>query len=341
MKRDAICALMHRAPGFAISRRRFLSTAGLAVVPIRAHAQAVAVPRIGYMSTGNEEQREIFLASLREGLRELGWTDGRNIVIDVRWAGQDASSFPKIANDLVRTHPSAIVSTCIPSTRAAKAASATVPVVMSIDGDPVDAKLIASFARPGGNVTGTSTLFEALIPKWIELIKFAVPSAHEVALVSDPDNLADPYYAAKVHEAARRIGVAAVHLSVRSRSEIAPALMQIDRKRVGAAVVMTDALLASEIETIVPLVDRLRLPAVYGFTEFVEAGGLMSYGFSFRQYYRRVARYIDAVLRGAKPAELPVEQPTKIELVVNRAAADRLGLTFPPQLLVRADRVIR
>jgi putative ABC transport system substrate-binding protein len=241
---------------------------------------------------------------------------------------------------MAKTSPSAIIGTCVPSTRAAKNATQTIPVVMAVDGDPVAAGLIASFAHPGGNVTGTSTLFESLIPKWLELINAAIPKARDIAVLSDPDNVVDEYFWARTKDAAERVGVNVLQFGARQPAELEPAFADMKLKRVGATIVLTEAFLTSQQPRIVALVDRYRLPSIFGYSEFVQAGGLMSYGVSYREYYRRVARYIDAVLKGTNPADLPVEQPTKIELVINLATARTLGVTMPPQLLVRADRMI-
>jgi putative ABC transport system substrate-binding protein len=301
---------------------------------------AAKVAHIGYLSTGSPKSNRAFLDALRDALRELGYIDGKNIAIDVRWAGDMPSEFPQLAASLVRDNPNAIVTTCIPSTRAAKQATSTLPVVMSVDGDPVAAGLVSSLARPGGNVTGASTLFEELIQKWLELLHAALPKARDIAILCNPDNVIDPYYWAKFQEAARGIGVNVLRVEARAPAELDQAFKIMKDQRASGLVVMTEAFLAGQVQIIVPLADRYRIPAIYGYREFAEAGGLMSYGLSFREYYKRVARYVDAVLKGAKPAELPVEQPSRIELVINRRTARKLGVSLPPDLLVRADHVI-
>ncbi len=326
------------------SRRELLMIVGAGVLTWAGTGrsqQSLPVRRIGYMSTGSAGSNAAFLDALKDGLRELGYVDGRNIIIDVRWAGDSPSDFPRIAAELVNARSSAIVGTCIPSTRAAKQATNTIPVVMSVDGDPVAANLVASLARPGGNVTGTSTLFEDLIPKWIELLSMAVPSLRRVALLRDPYNVVDPFYAAQFEAAAKRMGTEVVQFEARAPADVDRAFPRMKDLHVEGIVVLTEAFLAGEANHIVPLAKRYRLPAIYGFSEFAEAGGLMSYGVSFRAYYKRVARYIDLVLKGAKPADLPVEQPTRIELIVNLGTARQLGLNIAPQLLVRADQVIQ
>jgi putative ABC transport system substrate-binding protein len=258
----------------------------------------------------------------------------------VRWADGFSPALPQLAATLVKEKPDAIVTTCIPSTRAAKEATGTLPVVMSVDGDPVAAGLVASLARPGANVTGTSTLFEELIPKWLELISAAVPKIRDVAILRNPDNVVDPYFWGRFEDAAKAKGVKVLPFEARAASDLDRAFTDMSRQRAGALIVMTEGFLASQAQRVVPLAARYKLPAIYGFREFAEIGGLMSYGLSYHDYYKGVARYLDAVLKGAKPANLPVEQPTKIELVINLETARSLGLVIPPQLLARADRVI-
>jgi putative tryptophan/tyrosine transport system substrate-binding protein len=325
------------------TRRETLIAIGASLVawPLAIRAQQKSrIPHIGYMSTGSVRSNGAFLDAFKSGLHELGYVDGKNIVIDVRWAGDSPTDFPQIAASLVKDQPSAIIGTCVPSTRAAKDATRSIPIVMAVDGDPVAAGLIASFARPGGNVTGASTLFEELIPKWIELITTAVPRVRTLGLLRDPVNVVDPFYVAQFEEAAKRVGVSVVQFEARAPEDFDRAFREMKRQDAGGLVVLTEAYLAGEVERIVPLALQYRLASIYGFREFAEAGGMMSYGVSFRDYYKRVARYVDAVLKGTKPADLPVEQPTRIELVINLATARKLGVSMPPQLLARADRVI-
>jgi len=326
-----------------LTRRQLLAAlaAALAVRPLRGGAQTSAgVPHIGYLSLGSPRSNGAFLDAFRDGLRELGYVDGRNIVIDVRWAGDAPGDLPRLAGSLVKDRPNAIIGTCIPSTRAAKGATRTIPVVMSVDGDPVAAGLIASFARPGGNVTGTSTLFEELIPKWVELLAVAAPALRSVALLHNPADVVDPFYAAQVDEAGKRVGVRIAQFEADAAENLDRAFVAMKDNGAEGVVVLTEAFFAAEVQQIVSLANRYKLPAVYGFREFARAGGLMSYGVSFRDYYKGVARYVDAVLKGARPADLPVEQPKRIELVVNLKTAKTLGLAIPQALLLRADELI-
>ncbi len=326
------------------TRRKVLQVLGatLAALPCGSRAQpAGKITHIGYMSVGSIESNGAYLQALKDALRALGYVDGKNIVIDVRWAGDNAGAFPGLAASLVQTRPDAIIGTCIPSTRAAKNATTSIPVVMSVDGDPVASGLVMSLARPGGNVTGASTLFEELIPKWLELLNAAVPKVRDIAILTNPDDVADPFFWAKFEEAAQRIGIKAIKVETNTTAGIDRSFVEMKKRGAGALVVMTEAFFTAQIPRVVALADRHKLPAIYGYREFVQAGGLMSYGVSYREYFKRVARYVDAVLKGTKPADLPVEQPTRIELVINLAAARKLGISIPQSLLVRADEVIQ
>ena len=211
---------------------------------------------------------------------------------------------------------------------------------MSVNGDPVDAGLVASLAHPGANVTGTSTLFEELVPKWLEIITTAVPTARTVAIMANPDSVGNEYWWTQVQQAARQVRVNVIRVEARTAAGLERAFAAMKKKRAGALVIMVDAFFLNEMQRIVTLASVHKLPAIYGFREYADAGGLMSYGLSYRDYYKGVARYVDKVLRGTKPAALPVEQPTRIELVINLATAKELGVKIPPELLVRADRTI-
>ena len=326
------------------TRRKLLQAlaASLAALPLAGRAQPANGPvHIGYLSVGSIESNGAYLQALKDALRARGYVEGRNIVIDVRWAGDNAGLFPEFAASLVQTRPAAIIGTCIPSTRAAKNATTRIPVVMSVDGDPVASGLVMSLARPGGNVTGASTLFEELIPKWLELLSAAVPKVRDIAILTNPDNVADPYFWAKIEEASQRLGVKAIKVEANNPAGIDRSFKEMKMRGAGALIVMTEAFFAAQIPRLVNLADRNRLPAIYGYREFVQAGGLMSYGVSYRDYYKRVARYVDAVLKGTLPADLPVEQPTKIDLVINVKTAKALGLVIPQSLLLRADEVIQ
>jgi putative tryptophan/tyrosine transport system substrate-binding protein len=337
VRRDVEADAMRRS-----TRRRLLIALGALAIPGSSFAQKPIskIPHIGYLSTGSIVSNGAFLGAFKDGLRELGWVDGKNIIIDARWAGTAAYEFPQLAASLVKEKPDAIVGTCVPSTRAAKNATSSIPVVMSVNGDPVASGLVASLAHPGGNVTGTSTLFEQLIPKWLELITTALPKARTIAVLVNSESLSDPFFWTQFQEIAKRMGVKVVSAEARAPTELERAFADIKKQRAGAFVMMTDAFWAGQMQRILTLANVYKLPGIYGFREFAEAGGLMSYGLSYREYYKGVARYVDKVLKGVKPADLPVEQPTRIEFVINQSTAKSLGLNLPGQLLVRADKVI-
>ena len=325
-----------------VTRRRvFLALGASALVAPRllsAQQQSSKIPHIDYLSQGSAASRGAFLGAFRDGLRELGWVDGRNIIVNIHWA--QPYDFPKIAASLVKRNPAAIVGTCIPSTRAAKGATSTIPVVMSVNGDPVESGLVASLARPGGNVTGTWTLFEELIPKWLEIITTTVPDAHTVAVMANPESLVDEYWWARAEKAAELVRVKVVRAEAHTPAGLSDAFGGMKNQHVGAFILMVDPYFLNEAPRIVMLAKQHRLPGIYGFREYAEAGGLMSYGLSYRDHFKGVARYVDKVLRGTRPADLPVEQPTKIELAINLATARSLGVTIPNQILARAERLI-
>jgi putative ABC transport system substrate-binding protein len=324
-----------------VTRRRvILALGGSALAaPCASIAQQSRIPRVDYLSQGSEADRGVFLRAFKEGLRELGWIDGKNIVVDVHWS--PAYEFPQLAAALVKRNPAAIVGTCIPSTRAAKRATTTIPVVMSVNGNPVEAGLVASLARPGANVTGMSTLFEELIPKWFEIIATIDPNIRTVAVVANPESADDEYWWTQAQQAAERTRLNVIRSEAHTPADLDREFRSMKKRRIEGFVLMVDAYFLNEMQRIISLANETNLSGVYGFREYVEAGGLISYGLSYRDYYKGVAHYVDKVLRGAKPADLPVEQPTKIELAINLASAKVLGLTIPQSLLLRADEVIQ
>ena len=296
------------------------------------------IPHIGYLSQGSEANRGAFLNALRDGLLELGWIDGKNIFIDVHWS--PAYKFPQVAASLVKQNPDVILGTCIPSTRAAKNATTTIPVVMSVNGDPVESGLVTSLARPGANITGTSTLFEELTPKWLQIITTVVPQTRTVAVMANPESVSDEYWWTQAQQTAKHIRVNVVRAEATTPAGLERAFASMKKQRVGAFILMVDAFFLNEVQRIVTLANVYKLPGIYGFREYAEAGGLMSYGVSYRDYYRGVARYVDKVLRGTKPASLPVEQATRVELAINTATAKVLGIKIPNSILMQATKVI-
>jgi putative ABC transport system substrate-binding protein len=328
-----------------VDRRRFLLTslAGALATPLAAGAQQVGkLPRIGFLSLTSPSDRPPLLAAFRQRLRELGWVEGQNIVIDYRYAEGRVDRLPDLAAELVRLKVDLIVAAAgTQAATAAKNATGTIPIVMIAVRDPVGTGLIASLARPGGNVTGVSgSAGLEWVAKQLELLKETVPNIRRVAILSNPDNAYHQFAIREVNVAARSLGVQLQLLEARGPNEFDGAFAAMAKERVGALLVLSDAVFSFHRTRLADLAARSRLPAAYGVRESVEAGGLMSYGPSFLDSYRRAATYVDQILKGTKPAELPVEQPTKYELVINMKTAKALGLTIPPSLLARADQVI-
>jgi putative ABC transport system substrate-binding protein len=318
---------------------------GMLLVPLTADAQqAGKVARIGFLGAGSpSDMSSPRLDVFRQGLRELGWVEGQNIVIDYRFAEGRVERLPDLAAELVRLKVDIIVAAAgTPPVAAAKNATDTIPIVMLGVGDPVGLGLIASLARPGGNVTGLSfSVGLEIFGKGLELLKETVPKVRRVAILSNPRNPAHPPAIRDLKVAARSLGVQLQLLEARGPNEFDGAFAAMAKERVGALLVVADGLFILHRTRLADLAARSRLPAAYGYREHVEAGGLMSYGLSLRDLFRRGATFVDKILKGAKPGDLPVEQPTKFELVINMKTAKALGLTIPPVLLLRADEVIQ
>ncbi len=325
-----------------MDRRTFVgSVAGwLLVAPLAARAQQVAkVYRIGILETIPAARNAANLDALRKGLRELGYVEGRNLVIEYRSADGRPERFPDLASELVRLKVDLLVTRGTPAARAAKNATETIPVVMATMGDP--RAIVASFARPGGNITGVTTFSTELTAKRIELLKELLPNLSRVALLHNMGNPAVPPEWEETKTAARSLGLQAELLDVRSQGDLGRAFELAVRQHVDALVIGADGLTQLHQQMIVDLVARNRLPAVYPAREFVEAGGLIAYAVNYPDLYYRFASFADKIFKGAKPGELPVEQPTKFELVINLKTAKALGLTIPQSVLLRADEVIR
>src|SRR5215831_19531649 len=320
------------------------TTFALFAAPLAAEAQqAGKMPRIGLLSLTSPSDRPPLLDAFRQSLRELGWVEGQNIVIDYRYAEGRVDRLPDLAAELVRLKVDLIIAMAgTQVATAAKNATETIPIVMIFVRDPVGTGLIKSLARPGGNVTGTSgSAGLEWAAKQLELLKEIVPKVRRVAILSNPDNAYHQFAIREVNVAARSLGVQLQLLEARGPNEFDGVFAAMTKERVGALLVLSDAIFNSHRTRLADLAARTRLPAAYGVRESVEAGGLMSYGPSFRDFYRRAATYVDKILKGAKPADLPVEQPMKFELEINLKAAKALGLTIPQWLLQRADEVIR
>ena len=329
-----------------VQRRSFLIAVGaLLAAPLAAEAQQAAkVARIGYLSpnlAASPHLRDAFV----QGLRDLGYVEGRNLVIEYRDAEGKLERFPALAAELVALKVDVILAeggTLGP--RVAKEATTTIPIVIAAAGDPVGSGLVTSLARPGGNVTGLAGIGSELVGKRLELLKQAVPRVDRVAVLRQPRALGervaqDMLKAADV--AARALGVQPQFIEARGPDEFARAFSEMTSARAGALILLPSAMFLREHRRLVDLAAKNRLPAMYTSREFVDAGGLMSYGANQPDLFRRAATYVDKILKGAKPGDLPVEQPTKLELVINLKTAKALGLTIPQSVLAQADEVIQ
>jgi putative ABC transport system substrate-binding protein len=317
---------------------------GLLAAPLAADSQqSGTVARIGYLGPTSPSSSSSFLDAFRQGLRELGWVEGQNIVIDYRFAEGKLDRLPDLAAELVRLKVDIIVASPTPSVAAAKNATKTIPIVMiGASADPVGLGFIASLARPGGNVTGLSySVGPEIFGKELDLLKETVPKVRRVAILSNPASPIQPLLIRELNVAARSVGVQLQLLEARGPHEFDGAFAAMAKERVGALLVVTDTVFLLHRTRLADLAARSRLPAMYGLREHAEAGGLMSYGPSLRELALRGATFVDKILKGAKPGDLPVEQPTKFELVINLKTAKALGLTIPPLLLHQADDVIQ
>jgi len=330
-----------------MGRRTFLGTLGLSVLalPLAAEAQPAAkVARIGYLShnlAASPHQHEAF----RQGLRDLGYIEGRNVVIEYRSAEGKFERLPALAAELVALKVDVIVATGgTLAALAAKQATRTLPIVFTAVADPVTSGLVTSLARPGGNVTGLSILASELVGKCLEQLKQAVPGVSRVAVLWQPGGVperTDKDILRGAEVAARALGVRLQFVEARGPEDFDRAFSDMTRARAGALTVLPSSMFGTERRRLVDLAAKTRLPAVYPWREFVDAGGLMAYGANVADLFRRAATYVDKILKGAKPADLPVEQPTKFEFVINLKTAKALGLTIPPSVLGRADEVIQ
>jgi putative tryptophan/tyrosine transport system substrate-binding protein len=331
-----------RSSSAVTTRRKFIGTlaGALLTASISAAQQPGKVYRIGVLSAGPPALPKTD-AVFFQALRELGWIEGKNVIFEPRYAEDRLDRLPELAAELVRLNVDVIVTIGTLAPLAAKRATATIPIVMSSAGDPLGSGLVASLARPGGNVTGLSMMVPELGGKRLQMLKELLPGVSRVAILW---NAANPYPAHVFREtggAARTLGIQLQSLEVRSPGDFPSAFDAAVRQRAEALVTVEDPLTAGQRTQIVDFAAKTRLPAMYGLREFVEVGGLMSYGVHLADLRRRAAGYVDKILKGAKPADLPVEQPTKFELVINLKTAKALGLTIPPSLLQRADEVIQ
>ena len=323
--------------------RRDLVLALLAIgsAPFAVRAQdARPVPRIGFLSSSSADRDKRFLAIFQDRLRELGYAEGKNVFTEQRYADGKFQNLPGLVAELLALKVDILVVAGAPAAYAAKKATSTVPIVMTNAADPVGNGLVASLARPGGNLTGLSDFNASLVTKLLDLIKEAVPSASRIAVLSNPSNRANPPQVKRLQAIAPASGIAIVSYEAASVAEMERAFAAMTAANLKALIVLGDPLLGADPAKITTFARRNRLPTMFASSRPVELGGLMSYGTNFEDLYRGAAGYVDRILKGARPADLPVEQPTKLELVVNLTAARELGLKIPQSILLRADRII-
>jgi putative ABC transport system substrate-binding protein len=308
--------------------------------PLAARAQqAGKLPTIGFLGASTPSAWNQWTAAFVQRLRELGWTEGRTIAIEYRWAELREERLAELAAELVRLKVDVIVTSGTPQVLAAKQATSVIPIVFAAAGDPVGNNLVASLARPGGNVTGLANLTPETGGKRLEFLREVVPGLRRLAILANVSNPAVVLEIAEAQAAARMLGLEVVTPEIRRAEDIAPAFKALEG-RVEALYVSTDALVITNRARIHTLAMGVRLPTMYPSREYVEAGGLMSYGVNLPDQFRRTADYVDKILRGAKPGDIPVEQPTKFDLIINLTTAKTLGLTIPESFLLRADEVI-
>jgi ABC-type uncharacterized transport system substrate-binding protein len=325
-----------------MKRRQFITLLGGAAAawPLAARAQQAGKLRtVGFLGPNTHSAASEWVAALVQRLRDLGWMEGRTVTIEYRWAEGRDERFAEIAAEFVRLKVELIVTSGTPAVMASKKATSVIPIVFATAGDPVGSGLVASLARPGGNVTGLATLANELAGKRLELLREVVPGLRRLAIMGNIGNPFTVLELGEVQAAARTLGLEVAMLEIRRAQDLAPAFESL-KSRADALYVCTDALANTNRIRINIAALGERLPTMHGSRDYVEAGGLMSYGPNFPDMFRRTADYVDKILRGAKPGDLPVEQPTKFDLVVNLTVAKALGLEVPSTLLTRADEVL-
>ena len=322
-------------------RREFLGVLGgaAAAYPVAVRAQRPAIPAIGFLSSGSAELTYL-TAAFRRGLSESGYVEGQNLAIEYRWAEGAYDRLPALATDLVRRQVAAIFASAPPAVLAAKAATRTIPIVFTIGGNPVELGFVSSFNRPGGNVTGVTFLVTELAGKRLELLRELVPRAALIGLLVNPNRSGSESETKDTQQAADTLGVKLHPLNAGTEREIDAAFASFTQQRIDALLVGTDLLFLTRRDQLVALAAQRAIPTMYNLREYVVAGGLMSYAPSIAEAYRQAGVYTAKILKGANPADLPVTQPTKFELIINLKSAKALGLTPPDKLLVAADEVI-
>lgn len=327
-----------------MNRRKLLVVfgAGVLAVPLVSIAQQQGrIWRVGFLVQRRVDSLDSdFVGGFPRGMRELGYVEGRNLVIDWRSAEGKVERLPALAAELVRLNVDAIVTAGAPATSAAQKATATIPIVIGSAGDPVSSGFVKSLARPGGNITGLSNMISDLSPKHLEMLLGVVPKLSRAALLANSENPAHIANLKNLREAGQRTGVTILLVEASTLQGIRNAFVSMTREKAGAFIVASDPLFTQHRRDIAELALKSRLPFIAPFSEYVAAGGLMSYGYNPADLYRRAAIYVDKIFRGAKPGELPVEQPMKFELLINGKTARALGLAIPNELLLLADRVI-
>ena len=325
-------------------RRDFLTLLGgvVAATPLAASAQeARKLPRIGFLGNSTATLEANLVGPFRDGLRDLGYVEGRSILIEYRWAEGNDERFPSLIAELIALKADVIVTAGTPAALAVKKATASIPLVMVAVGDPIGTGLVASLGRPGGNATGLTSIAPELEGKRLELLKEVLPKVSRVAVLWNPANAYQIGSEKEVQAAAKVLHILVASLPVRNRAELGNALAAIPREHADAVLVLADRLFLHNRERIADFVITNRLPAMNAYRELVEAGGLISFGPSYAVMHRQAATYVDKILKGAKPADMPVEQPAKFELVINLKSARALGITIPQSVLARADEVIQ
>jgi putative ABC transport system substrate-binding protein len=303
--------------------------------------QAKKVPRIAILTVNPHQTIAMRLEAFRQGLRDLGYVEGQNIVIEWRSADGKVERMPEVVTELLRLNVDVIVTGGPAATRPAKEATVTVPIVMGFDSDPVGNGFVGSLARPGGNITGLSSLYREISGKRLELLKEIIPALSRVAVMGSSFEPGNAQTLRDTELAATALGVQLQYLELQTPKDIETVFRAASKGRADAVLVLVSPVLDSQRTQVAQLAVKTRLPVIHPQPEYVEAGGLMTYGVSVTDLFRRAATYVDKILKGTKPADLPVEQPTKFELVINLKAAKQIGLTIPPNVLARADRVIK